>query len=199
MNMDLSPSLKTNSPSLKTNIDELLLILNIVNRGAVIIAVCNNTQLQSDIITLLQNKCENHNLKFVSIKMDRENNNLIKCLETDLMRNNFGSKVVYSVTGVESIESLLHLNLKRDFFYGFKYPVIFWVNSDVVRQMMLKAPDLWHIRTKMIEFGTNDSKNAGVIFSIQDWISEDRLHDNMRFKNLKSKIEFICLRLSEES
>ncbi|MEN6293718.1 MAG: hypothetical protein ABFD07_17100 [Methanobacterium sp.] len=177
------------NPSLKTNIDKLLLILDIVNRGAVIIAVCNNTQLQNDIISLIQNKCENHNLKLISIRMDRENRNLIKYLKADSMKNNIGSKVVYSITGMESIDALLQMNLKRDFFYEFKYPVIFWVNSEVLRQMMFKAPDLWHIRTKMIEFETNESKNAEIMFNIQGWKSEDRLHENMRSRALKSKIE----------
>lgn len=166
------------NPSLIKNIDKLLLILNIVNRGAVIIAVCNNSQLQNEIIALIQNKYETRNSKFVNIKIDEINESLINRLETYSINIFPSSKVVYSVTGIENTDTILQINLKRDFFYEFKYPVIFWVNSEVLKQIMLKAPDFWHIRTKMIEFKLNDMESNEIMFSIQDWKPENQLYDN---------------------
>lgn len=167
------------SPLITEKINILFRILKIAEHGAVIIAVCNNIFLRGKLIANLENKCNDLRISFIEVKLDEKNRNLIGTLEkfeTDSKLPD-SKKRVYSATGIEEAipEALTQLNLKRDYFYDFRYPLILWVKSETVRKIMTIAPDFWHIRAKKIEFIPRDEE---VMLNLDELITLDQFTGN---------------------
>ncbi len=188
------------SPLIAEKINILFKILKIAEHGAVVIAVCNNTRLRDEIISNLENKCNDLGISFIEVKIDEKNRNLIGILEKFEMDLKFteSKKRVYSATGIEDAvpEALTQLNLKRDYFYDFRYPLILWVKSETVRKIMTIAPDFWHIRAKTIEFIPRDDE---VIINFRKLNSIPEFHENKEELLTEIRIHTNLLKSLDES
>jgi len=42
--------------------------------------------------------------------------------------------------------------MKREFLYEIKKPIVLWISSDILVEIIRKAPDFWAFRSRTFEF-----------------------------------------------
>ncbi|MEB3279509.1 MAG: hypothetical protein VKK42_11385 [Lyngbya sp.] len=115
-----------------------------------ILACCNRSDLRLQMIKQLRQLCPVH-LEEVSLESSTET------LYGTIARNfNSYSPDAVMVYGFESVRHLRELliasNYVREEFCKFKFPVVLWVNDEVMKELVRQVPDFFSWASTGIEF-----------------------------------------------
>jgi tetratricopeptide (TPR) repeat protein len=145
-------------------IEELVTLLEMASVGTLVICVCNPPSLRERVMDFLSRRLAGFGITIYRVDLNEGDVHVVRRLiEVEKSRKlksilkKYG-RVVLAVMSVEnalkSDESRFYqnLNLYRDFFVRSRHPVLFWVNEAVVSEIVVKAPDFWRARTKVVHF-----------------------------------------------
>jgi tetratricopeptide (TPR) repeat protein len=138
----------------------------------IIFAICDSHELQLEIIYRYEQELSSH-IRPYRIEIPPSEPN-IRWMISNLIDNEeylrAGGATVVSVLGSEKISSFKsatsfdddqrsnlqkwfgYLQWTREAFREFKFPIILWVNSYIVKNLMRQAPDFWSWRQDVFEF-----------------------------------------------
>ncbi|BAU12956.1 G-protein-signaling modulator 2 [Leptolyngbya sp. NIES-3755] len=145
------------------------LIENSQGRLAPIVVACDDLRLRDRMIVRYENEARQAKIRPYRIVLGKEpslRSNLAKLKEQDEYLQNNG-EAVFTVTGAElllrvklnpqeeqsEIEKFFgYLQWTREGLREFRYPIVLWVTTSILREMKLRAADFWSWRKAELRF-----------------------------------------------
>ncbi len=161
-------------------------IESLQGKMGIIFAICDSPELQLEIIYRYEQELSTLVRPYrVEIPPSEPNIRLMisNLIDNEEYLQNAGAAVV-SVVGSEKIPSFRsaafdddqrpnlqkwfgYLQWTREAFREFRFPIILWVNSYVVKNLMRQAPDFWSWRQDVFEFKRLPANDSVTAFSTQ--------------------------------
>ncbi len=168
--------------SSSNKIDELILLLKIAKHGYAICTYSDpktynywldylKTQSKNTQIFIKEKKYQGHEEDLIQY-LENETSSFYEKVKDSLQK--FSSdyeNLAFSISGLEikyEINDIGRLNILRDFFLTFKHFVVLWIPDNYLKEIALKTPDLWRIRTKVFQFDKSDRNIALGMKSLED-------------------------------
>jgi hypothetical protein len=116
---------------------------------SLILAHCNSCRLREQAVRQLRNICT---VPIQEIVLDRSVDFLYTTIQVELERE---SPQALTIWGFESVSELDRLLVVTNFIFGefqknFHFPLVWWVDDEMVRKLIRLAPDLYS-RTTIVE------------------------------------------------
>jgi tetratricopeptide (TPR) repeat protein len=174
--LESTPLIRRNEfdPIIWGQIDELATLLQMASTGTLVISICNPPILRKRILRHLRERLSAFDVAIYNVEMNEKDVHIVRLLrglERSKKFRGFEERhqnVVFSVIGIErAVEGkseskasriYQNLNLYRDFFVDAKHPVILWVNDAVASEIVVRAPDFWRARTKVVDFRISEEE-----------------------------------------
>ena len=108
---------------------------------SLILVRCNYHNLQQQIVQQLRERCE---VQLREIFIGESVKNLYKFLQAELTGETPAALMVFGLENTIAIEEILtKMNGERELFrHNFRFPILFWINDDILKKLIRKAPDL---------------------------------------------------------
>lgn len=137
----------------KRRLKELATLLRVVRLGAIVIAVYDTPLTRERTTTRLQGLLDK--VSWQEITLTPQHPSLQAALKS---LSNLTHPTIILVHGLDDLPEddqlrvILHLNLGREFFVRFAFPIVLWVKSQTAQELARQAPDFWHWRSGTFEF-----------------------------------------------
>ena len=154
-------------------IDELKLLLKIAKHGFTICTYSDqktfnywNNHLKEfgrkNEILIKEKKYEGREEDLIEY-LEQEKNNFYEKLKDTLHKISTNYQTLaFSVSGLErkfKLNDIGRINVLRDYFLTFDHFIVIWLPVSYLKDISLKTPDLWRIRTKVFQFDKSDRHN----------------------------------------
>jgi len=154
-------------------IDELTLLLKIAKHGFTICTYSDhktfnywNNHLKEfgrkNEILIREKKYEGREEDLIEY-LEQEKNNFYEKLKDTLHKISTNYQTLaFSISGLENkfeLNDIGRLNILRDYFLTFEHFVVLWLPVTYLKDISLKTPDLWRIRSKVFQFDRSDRHN----------------------------------------
>ncbi len=108
---------------------------------SLILVCCNSVALRGKIAEYLRQECP-AKIRYICLKPSTKK--LYSTIQEQLGKEQPAVLMVYGLESVNAIDQLLLAanQIREEFRKNFYFPLILWVNDDIVRQLIRLAPDL---------------------------------------------------------
>ncbi|HBB34133.1 MAG TPA: sugar-binding protein, partial [Cyanobacteria bacterium UBA9273] len=106
---------------------------------SLILARCNYTTLREQIVQQLQEQCP---LTVRELLLEQSVKTLYSTIETKLGQEEPSAVMVFGLESVSALEQLLRAtNRVREEFRNFAFPLVLWINDEVLQKLIRLVPD----------------------------------------------------------
>lgn len=145
---DVSPQVsQQNLSSLKQLVRSIIFAQD---QFCLILARCNRSELRRPMIEQLHQLCPVH---LEEVSLDSSTETLYGTIAGHFDSDSPGAVMVYGFESVRRLRELLvATNYVREEFCNFNFPIVLWVNDDVMKQFVRLVPDFFSWASTGIEF-----------------------------------------------
>lgn len=174
------------------NYDDLIVSIEAsVGKLSLLIAVCDDINFRNQIINRYETELQPEICPY-RVKLDRKEPSLRAAISQLIQSDDYlqsNNKAIITVTGTEELY-FLRLGEERseqEIFFGylqwtrealreFHYPIVLWVNKQLLNSLVKQAPDFWSWRRGVFLFIPINNSSTNYMDFIIGW-------DNISFKN----------------